>query len=184
MITRNIKFPKLFIELSKELGVLRSKMSKNYYNEGSEKYRGEDENKISSLGVLGELIARYDLSERNIPFKSTTLVADKPLAEPDIYLLVEKISIDVKGVGFFTKELRVNTKAHNNPDKRVDKYWFIKIDSYKANANSYLVNYEDVSGWEIEQKKYTEAYCRDIEEIKIYEGMPDVLQPQEWMNRK
>ncbi|MAG59243.1 hypothetical protein CMO96_00415 [Candidatus Woesebacteria bacterium] len=179
----NITFPKIFLKLAEELGKTRTMLSKKVYKEGSEKYRGEDEVKISRLGILGELIAWHDLTNKNILFKATPLIDEKPIAEPDIELLLDNIKIDVKGVGYFTTELMVNENAHKNIGKRPNQYWFIKIDEYRCRAESYLVDSRDVDGWELIQKKYTPAYCKDIEDISIVCELPDVLQHQDWMNK-
>ena len=181
MTVTNIQYPEMFLNLANEIGETRTMLSRKYYKKGTEKYRGENENKISSLGILGELIARHYLTENNMPFKAAPLIALKPIAEPDIYLLTDKNGVDVKSLEYYTKELYVNKDAHNNADKRPDYYWFIKIDKYNCNANFYFVDSDDVNGWNIEPKRYTDVYCKSIEGVEIHQGIPEVLQYQEWM---
>lgn len=175
----DIAFPKMFINLAQEIGEIRTLFSKQYYKEGTDKHRGENEPRISKLGILGELIARHDLENRNILFRATPLVGQKPIAEPDLVLLGTNLKIDVKAVSYHDPLLKVNQNSHNNIDKRPDQYWFIWIDEYKFFAKSYLIDSCDVDDWELKQFRYSPAFWKARKDFDT----PDVLEPQEWMNR-
>jgi hypothetical protein len=175
----DITFPKMFLNLAQEIGEMRTLFSKQYYKEGTDKHRGGDESTISKLGILGELIARHDLENRNIPFRATKLVGEKPIAEPDILLLRTNIKIDVKGVGYHDPLLKVNEKSHINSNKRPNQYWFIWIDEYELLAKTYLIDSCDVDGWELKRFKYSNAFWKARKDFDT----PDVLEHQDWMNR-
>ena len=57
-------YPSTFIRLSDELAKVRSMLSADVYNINTEKYRGDQEHKIQSLGIFAELVGRH-LMENN-----------------------------------------------------------------------------------------------------------------------
>ena len=159
-------YPPVLHSISDELAVLRSKMSKDVYAKGTEKYRGKREHELSSFGILGELIARDFLSLRPIKFTSAPLVDFRPVVEPDIVVNVEyeKTRIDVKAVKKYGDKFLINHPAHNNENKRVDFYWFVKIED-NFQARHYLVKVTEVNSWEVKQFSYTKAYFHKIPSI-------------------
>ena len=154
-----ISYPTFFIKLSKELSVLRSKLSENIYKEGTEKYRGDKEEKISQLGVLAELIAQNYLTETELHFTSAPIVDTAPVVECDIRM--DDYLIDVKGVKTKDTKLRVNYDAHNNSDKQITHYLFIHITS-SDKARYKWFSYKEVSDWDIIHSTYSKCYAIDI----------------------
>ena len=61
---KNTTYPSTFIGLSDELAKVRSMLSADVYNANTEKYRGDQEHQIQSLGIFAELVARH-LMENN-----------------------------------------------------------------------------------------------------------------------
>ena len=57
-----VKYNPVLCMIAKDLGKLRSKLSKKVYSKG-EKYRGKEETRISFMGILGELIVWQYLSD-------------------------------------------------------------------------------------------------------------------------
>ena len=160
-------YPPMFEELSKELAILRSEMSKDVYKKGTDKYRGERELEISARGILGELIARDYLSLRPIRFKVAKLVDFKPLVEPDIILLdvPHSPNIDVKCAKQDSKTFYINKDAFENAEKNIDIYWFVKLER-NYEASHYVVYGKEVGrNWEIKDLTYTKAYCTKIPEL-------------------
>ena len=155
------KFPVILCDVAEELSELRSKLSEKVYNKRTEKWRGNDEKKISYLGILGELVAREYLTDKNISFQAAKLVDLNPVPEPDI-VLYDGMRLDVKGVKTHSTQFFVNYKAHQNSEKICDFYWFVKFCDEVGVAEHYTVRYEDVFGWEVKKLKYTEAYVADI----------------------
>ena len=74
---KEISYPSMFVDLADELAELRTFHSKHVYKEGTEKYRGDREHKISMLGILSELIAAKEvkvlLGRENVLFADTAL---------------------------------------------------------------------------------------------------------------
>ena len=163
-------YPAMFKKLALELGKLRSKLSSNVYKEGTEKYRGDREVEISAKGVIGELIARHYLSKKNVEYTAADLVDTRPVVEPDIITYKTSVGckLDIKTMSKGETRMMINYSAHNNPDKQVQFYWFIRLlDDNKA--SHYLVPYIAVKGWEVQQLKYTKAYVCELPFDKLDE---------------
>lgn len=163
-----ISYPKYFNKLSKELSKLRSKLSKDVYKKGTDKYRGEQEERISALGVLAELIAHNYCTEKNIKFYTAPLIDLKPQQYCDIYMEDEgkEYKIDVKGVKKSGKFLRINYKAHNNKNKEITHYMFIHILSDNE-ARYIFYTHQDIYNWEIANSTYSQCYKIKINNSNI-----------------
>jgi hypothetical protein len=157
-------YPSTFIKLSDELAKVRSMLSANVYNKNTEKYRGDKEHKIQQLGIFAELVARHILDNNNgVKYEAAPLIDEKPVVEADIILqgIGELNYIDVKGVSTGGDTLRVNYKAHNNPNKKITHYLFIQpINAIYARFCWF--KHEDVTQWTLVMSTYTECY-----ELKI-----------------
>ena len=157
-------YPSTFIKLSDELAKVRSMLSANVYNKNTEKYRGDKEHKIQQLGIFAELVARHILDNNNgVKYEAAPLIDEKPVVEADIILqgIGELNYIDVKGVSTGGDTLRVDYKAHNNPNKKITHYLFIQpINAIYARFCWF--KHEDVTQWTVVMSTYTECY-----ELKI-----------------
>jgi len=147
-------------DLAQELAEVRSKLSEKVYNSQTDMFRGSEESRISSLGVLGELIAREHFKQVMKPstnYKFTPIVEITPLPEPDFYY--KDLKFDIKTIDTEVEICMVNEKAYRNPDKKVDWYWFVNL---KGNytCEHIFVKHEDVQEWDLKQFKYTNAYWR------------------------
>ena len=183
MIINSIEYPKMFHSLAEEMALLRTKLSKDVYHKDSDKFRGTDEHRISTLGILGELIARHSLEEQGLEYKAAPLVDIKPVVEPDI--VMPNKTIDVKCVRYSNKIFRINADAHENKSKRPTIYWFIQPDIKNLVAGSYYFDAVDIDDeWEKVRSTYTEVYEFNKNKIQDYKrGLPDVLQWQTWMDK-
>jgi len=163
---KEISYPSMFVDLADELAELRTFHSKHVYKEGTEKYRGDREHKISMLGILAELIARNYFEESDLNIEVAKLVEANPIVGADIIIdeLGTKYLIDVKGVKKDSKKLRINYKAHNNPRKKITQYLFI-IPLTRSKAKILWINYDQVSKWKITDSTYTKVYEKEISEI-------------------
>tara|TARA_Y100000361_G_scaffold145167_1_gene154038 strand:+ start:3265 stop:3765 length:501 start_codon:yes stop_codon:yes gene_type:complete len=153
------KYPKILDSIAEELAILRSELSKNVYNENTDKYRGEQELEISTLGILGELVARDYLLSRDIKHEAARLVDLQPVVGPDI-ITYNDSKIDVKGVKEYGDRFYINYDAHRNSNKECDFYWFVKINKqydYPA-AKHFIVSSKEVNKWNVEQLRYTKAF--------------------------
>jgi hypothetical protein len=168
MIWNEMEYPRCFVTLADELATLRTMHSKHIYKEGTEKYRGDKEHKISMLGILAELIARHHLEDGENQISVAPLVEENPIVGADItlYGIGEDYFIDVKGVKKSSEYLRVNYKAHNNPNKKITHYMFIQPIT-RQRANYCFVTKEELNDWEIVESTYTKCYRKKINE-KIY----------------
>ena len=161
---KNTTYPSILIGLSDELAKVRSMLSAQVYNENTEKYRGDKEHKIQSLGIFAELVARHILdSNKGVKYKAAAILEKRPVVEADIVMkgVGEYYYIDVKGVRSNGNTLRVNFKAHNNPNKKVTHYLFIQPLN-PLYARFCWATYEDVNDWDIVMSTYTKCY-----ELKI-----------------
>ena len=163
---KEISYPSMFVDLADELAELRTFHSKHVYKEGTEKYRGDREHKISMLGILAELIARNYFEESDLNIEVAKLVEANPIVGADIIIdeLGTKYLIDVKGVKKDSNKLRINYKAHNNPRKKITQYLFI-IPLTRSKAKILWINYDQVSKWKITDSTYTKVYEKEISEI-------------------
>lgn len=156
-------YPSSFVDLSDELAHLRTFHSKHVYKKGTEKYRGNQEHKISVLGILSELIARHHFEETDQKFQVAPLITENPVVGADIILngFGEEYLIDVKGTKASSKYLRINFKAHNNPNKKITHYFFIQPLTRKK-ANYCWVKYDQVKDWNVIESTYTKIYQHEI----------------------
>lgn len=167
MIWSEIEYPRCFVDLADELATLRTLHSKHIYKEGTEKYRGEQEHKISMLGILAELIARYHFDNGKLDIQVAPLVEENPIVSADIILygIGEEFLIDVKGVKAKSEYLRVNYKAHNNPKKEITHYMFVQPIT-RTIANYCFIEKTQVNKWEVKKSTYTRCYEKAIKQTK------------------
>lgn len=162
---KNTTYPSTFIRLSDELAKVRSMLSADVYNINTEKYRGDQEHKIQSLGIFAELVGRH-LMENNkgIRYKAAPLIEKRPVVEAD--LVIEGIGeynyVDVKGVKSNGNALRVNFKAHNNPKKKITHYLFIQPLN-GVHARFCWFTHEEVSKWTVVISSFTDCYKLEIQ---------------------
>lgn len=163
---KEINYPSIFVDLADELAELRTFHSKHIYKEGTEKFRGEREHKISMLGILSELIARHYFEGTDFETEVAPLVVENPVVGADIILrdLGEEFLVDVKGVRKSASKLRINFKAHNNPKKKITHYFFIVPISRKK-AKYCWVSHNEVSSWSVKDSTYTKVYEKEIAEV-------------------
>jgi len=157
---KNTTYPSTFIGLSDELAKVRSMLSAQVYNDKTEKYRGDQEHSIQSLGIFAELVARHIMdNNKGVKYKAAPLIDKKPVVGADIILqgIGELNYIDVKGVKSNGNALRVNFKAHNNAYKKVTHYLFIQPLN-AIYARFCWFKHEDVSKWDVVMSTYTECY--------------------------
>ena len=129
----DIKLTDGLFEYAENLGKQRSHNSKSFYQSGGEKDRGNDEGRISQLGILGEIIFRQLLDSIGIKYDATPLVDKKPVNEPDFSTGEFLGTVDVK-TSQNLKEYQVNYEDHNDYSHRPEYYAFIGIDKWKMLA--------------------------------------------------
>ena len=161
MITNQIvTYPKKLWTVAKHIAKARSLLSENIYAEGTDKYRGEQEEAISLDGVRGELIVQWYMG-KNYPEKETkfaSLVDMTPQPEPD--LISNDARIDIKTVGINKKFCNINANSQNNPDKKVNWYWCVNLLS--ENTCSFkMFEFHEVFFWE-QKIGHNEYFSRRI----------------------
>ena len=149
-------YPVMLHKLADELALLRSELSKNYYKENTDKYRGDREHEISKRGILAELIARHYLDERNNKYEAAPLVWTKPIAKPDIKIGIT--TFDIKGMKD-KNVFMINYDAHNNLEKQPHWYWFIYA-NHDYTATHYISHSNQVSAWNV-KKVYSKIYYKE-----------------------
>ena len=162
---KNTTYPSTFIGLSDELARVRSMLSANVYNKNTDKYRGDKEHSIQSLGIFAELVARHLMeNNRGIEYKAAPLIDKQPVVEADIIMkgIGEYNYVDVKGVRSKGNALRVNYKAHNNPKKKITHYLFIQPLN-GLYARFCWFTHKEVSDWNVVLSTFTECYELEIQ---------------------
>jgi hypothetical protein len=151
-----VTVPMWVSNLSIELAESRSKISANIYNQGTDKYRGDKESTISTLGVKAELVVRYVMWEKTNVTNAyfAPMIDTKPVVGAD--MVVNGETYDIKGVERDKGYLMVNYDAHNNPKKICDWYVFVIFDKYHAEIKK--VSHTEVSRWYVADSTYTKVY--------------------------
>ena len=152
-----IRYSPVIYLIANDLSKLRTKLSEKVYNEKTEKYRGNQERRISFYGILGELIMWEYLSNNQNKFKSAQLIDLKPVVGADIFL--DEMKIDVKTIPPEKNYFYVNKSAHDNQLKDITHYTFVHIIS-RESAEINTIPKSDVDRWEVKKLKYTEVYCK------------------------
>lgn len=157
-----ITYPEWIDEIAQIIGELRRKNNDKLYNENQSKKRGDLDASVHPLGVKGELIAAIFLWSKGIPFKMNKLLSDNPIVDYDIIVLNKRV--DVKAIKPDGWNLLVTTQSHNNPNKKIDSYFFIQILD-NTNAVYWIFKHEEVSTWEIKKTEYNYNYTKPIKDI-------------------
>lgn len=156
-------------QISNQLAIVRSELSKNIYAENTGGYRGERENQISNMGILAELVGWHIINHNNVMFTSAPLIeiptnnALKNSTKPDI-TLEDGTTIDIKATKSL-QSLYVNYSAHNNTNKRPDWYWFIQCDN--GVAKSIKFPSKNVDQWNVIRSTYTDVYIKRLEATEL-----------------
>jgi len=157
-----IDYPPLINPASIILGKLRDVYNAEMNEEAAHFKRGERSEHVNVLGVKGELIAQYFLFTRRSLYTATKLLAQKPLAEPDITVGDKKF--DVKAIRTDAPDLLVNAVAHAKA-KGITDYWFVQC--FDGNrARFWFYTHAEVSEWPQKDCKYSMAHYRTIKDIK------------------
>lgn len=159
-----IKFPKVFWNIAEEIGMSRNTLNKDNNEKNPRFKRGNKENQVDTIGVIGELIARHFLTNNNQEFKASRLLDLYPEKNADIIIENKRIDVKTKPITLFT-DLLVNKEAHEKGHNVIDLYWFICLVDENT-AEHYVVNYDDVSKWKYKKLKYTEAHYMDKNKLK------------------
>lgn len=128
--------------------------------------RGDKNFYVDKIGILGELIAREYLIDKDIPFNATGIIQAKPAKEADV--VVDGVRFDVKTSVWNEKydTVLVNAEAHQKGRGLIDWYWFIVIDEdMGTTARSFRVSYNQIDLWPSKVFKYTEAHYSPIKEL-------------------
>ena len=158
MVTFN--FPKSFWIIAEQIGLARTVVNKELTIKAPRYDRGEKNQHVDTLGILGELIAMEYLTQKNYEFTAAQLLDYKPSKNPD--LIIKEKRIDVKTSRKSEYEtLLVNEEAHNKGLNKIDLYWFVYILNDNT-AEFRFVNYNEVSKWPCKLMKYTNAFYTKI----------------------
>lgn len=160
--TGEIVYPLYIDEVAGHLGKLRQTANQQINSTISLYSRGDQAEAIDILGIKGELVVQHFLFSKNIPFTSSKILDDKPIANADI-VLGDKIRIDVKAVHSGSSRLLVNEVAHKKA-KNITHYWFIKpIENGKVKY--WIFKHEEIDEWSLIDSKFTSAYAMPFDHL-------------------
>lgn len=141
-----IAFPEVFHTIAKDVGAARMLINKRRSNRAAEHDRKERGEYVDYIGVLGEILGRHYLQQREVAFKTDPLVTEFPQVGADF--LVANGRIDVKCVGAHCKYFIVTKHAHESNQKNISHYWFMWMESNTV-ARSIILNHLEVSKWPV-----------------------------------
>ncbi len=150
------KYPKSLWVIAEEIADWRTTLNKRNRNNNPRFDRGEKNNYVDILGVVGELIVLDYLTEKNINYEMIKLLNPYPSKEADFTVKNKKIDVKATENSKYQSVL-VNEEAHKKGLGKIDLYWFVYI-LEKENCEFYFANYNDVSNWECKLMKYTKAF--------------------------
>jgi len=122
-VTTKFKYPDHLHKEAEEIGKQRQNNNKELNKRKPEQVRDISYN---IRGALGELIYNEYLKSIGKNYIPNSFKGDKPLPEPDV-LVDYRFKIDVKAIAKHTEIFSVNYDAHNNPEKHVTHYVFIRL---------------------------------------------------------
>ncbi len=159
---KKVSFPKSFWHISEQIGYARSVVnSKNDNINKIKKYdRGEKNNHVDTIGILGELIAINYLTENNIEYSANKLLDYIPSKSADVIVNNKKIDVKTSKQSKY-KTILVNKEAHLKGKGKIDLYWFVYVLD-DITAEFYFFNYDEINNWDSKLMKYTEAYYKKI----------------------
>jgi len=150
------KYPKSFWLIAEEIANARTEMNKNNRKNNPKYDRGDKNNDVDVLGVIGELIVMDYLVTNDIEFEMLPILNQYPLKDADFIVRDKRIDVKATRSSQYLSVM-VNEEAHKKGIGKIDMYWFVYILD-KANAEFYFADYEDVSKWECKLMKYTNAF--------------------------
>ena len=163
MIATNqiISYPNKFWKIAEHISKARTLLSEDVYAEGTDKIRGSQEEEISINGVIGELIVQWYCREKHTykKIKFASLLDINPQPEPDI-ITDDGVLMDIKTIPISNKYCNINSKSHNNNDKKVDWYWCVNLLS-KCTCIFELYRHQDIYLWE-QKNGYTEYFSKEL----------------------
>jgi len=157
---RFVVYPVEYNTIAFIIGFLRSESNKKLKDEHKEYDRGDINNDVDALGVLGELLAGFVCFNNRIDYQMAPLLSDSPKPEPDIIFNGKRL--DAKMTRDDLTYLAVNENAHNKIEKGITHYWFFQKTAINT-ARHWIYTYEQVSEWDVRQLAYSPAYCLDID---------------------
>jgi len=140
-----ITYPDWVDEVAELIGKERRKNNNELYEKVPTKKRGKWDSSVHPLGVKGEFIAALFLYAKGIPHKLNQLLSNKPVVDQDI--MVNNKRVDIKTLRPDGWDLLVTVSSHNNPNIKIDSYFFIQILD-ETNARYWIFKHEEVSKWE------------------------------------
>ena len=150
------KYPKSLWVIAEEIADWRTTLNKGNRSNNPRFDRGEKNNYVDVLGVVGELIVLDYLTEKNIPYKMIKILNPYPSKEADFTVKSKKIDVKATEDSKY-KSVLVNEEAHKKGLGKIYLYWFVYILD-KENCEFYFANYKDVNNWECKLMKYTNAF--------------------------
>ena len=145
-----ITYPEWVIEVGMKIGMHRAESCRISDIHKPYNVRPDDYN---VRGAIGELIFMLYLERNDYKYNFNKFFADAPVSDYDV--AIEKDGnlyyIDVKCLSEKTEILNVTYDSHNNNNKRVNGYAFVKLNGNNE-ATIYKFKKEEISNWEVMYK--------------------------------
>jgi len=158
-------FPESFWIIAKQIGNARTIVNKELLIKNPRYDRGEKNENVDTIGILGELIVLEYLTQIKQEFEMVKLLDFYPSKTADFVVKGKRIDVKTSEKSKYLT-LLVNEEAHKKGFDEIDWYWFVYILN-KNTAEFYFSNYNEVSKWDCKLMKYTNAFYNKIENLKL-----------------
>ncbi|MEI7669590.1 MAG: hypothetical protein WCJ33_05880 [Pseudomonadota bacterium] len=147
MKNEKITYPEWINEVGMKIGMHRAESNRTSDINKPSNVRPDDYN---VRGAIGELIFMIYLERNGYEYEFNKFFADAPVSDYDVVIDKDGDSyyIDVKCLSKETEILNVTFDAHNNNNKRVNGYAFVKLHGNNE-ASIYKFKKEEISDWEV-----------------------------------
>lgn len=157
-------YPKSFWVIAKEIAHARTTLNEKNRANNSEFDRGEKNDHVDTLGVMGELIVLDYLIKNDKKFEMIKILNPYPSKEADFVFKNKRIDVKANQHSDY-KSVLVNKGAHKKGLGIIDLYWFVYILD-KENCHFYFADYEEVSEWNYKFMKYSDAFYCKVQNLK------------------
>ena len=154
------EIPSMYIQAAKQIGLQRTQRNQKTREGNKDFYSGNPE-QTDFIGVLGEMLAAFELIKKGNKFTLNALLDDKPLTEPDI-------TFEHNGKLWLVDAKATETRMKRVPKRKLDKaaanninaYWFFRISLKEDWYQHAFHTIEEVQSWQCVESYNEQQYCK------------------------
>lgn len=143
-------YPKEFVEIAQKHGQKRSELNKDK-RQSNDLYKVTNPQRSDYTGILGELIAQFELQKKGIGFWAAPLVEQIPCPGADLIFKAnnQQYKVDVKTT--YSNALMIPIHKHEkikNKGIEITHYWFINLSKHEHTFKQQIIPFKEVEQWE------------------------------------